>query len=144
MGKRLVELTAKDWRYLAIALSELAFARLRHACVPAGAIVADLKTRNGAAPRRFRSPQVDAQHLAWAIGAVAGRVPFRADCLLRVMAAERVLRRAGLATEFHLGVAKDGADLRAHTWLTCNGEIITGGDASAYTPLISCNVETNA
>lgn len=137
MGKRPGELKGDDWRYLMIALRELARARLTHASTPAGTIVAGLRDRNNTPPSRARS-SIDLRQLSWAIGAVAERVPWRADCLLRAMAAERILRDAGHAPQFQLGVARGGEnELKAHAWLTCDGETITGGDWSAYTALIT-------
>ena len=69
--------------------------------------------------------------LSWAIGAAAARVPWRSDCLLQAMAADRWLRRCGMQPEFFLGVTKDaGGQLEAHAWLRCGDAMVTGADDS--------------
>jgi len=65
----------------------------------------------------------------------ASRVaPFRAVCLQQAVAASVLLRRRGLASEIHFGVARPdrssgqpGDSLTAHAWTTCAGETVTGG-----------------
>jgi hypothetical protein len=76
--------------------------------------------------------------VAWAIAAVAPRVPWRADCLPQALAADRWLRRHGVVPDFYLGVIKPkhGA-LEAHAWLSCNGRPITGGTGAAFTSLLT-------
>ena len=107
----------RDWRYLGIAVKELAIARLRHAIQPASQIILDLQHLATAEPRPTRVA-VDTQDLARrsrAIGHAAAIVPWRSDCLPQAMAAGRWLRRDNLRPEFHLGVAKDEAANCAHT-----------------------------
>lgn len=130
-----------DWRYLAIAVKELAIARLRHATRPTSRIIQDLQASSShsstvsSASGITLAPSTTAE-LAWrarAIGAAAAIVPWRSDCLPQAMAADRWLRRDNMNPEFHLGVAKDpGGQLRAHAWLTCAGMTVTGGDFSDY------------
>jgi hypothetical protein len=75
--------------------------------------------------------------LSWAIGAAAARVPWRSDCLLRVMAADRWLRRYGHEPEFFLGAAKvETGQLGAHAWLRCGDVTVTGGSGKEFTELM--------
>lgn len=131
-------MTGRDWRYLAIAVKELARARLRHVTSPAGRIVEALQAPppNAAAPVAVPDP-VDLQRRARAIATAARIIPCRSDCLLQAMAADRWLRRDRLLPEFHLGVTKDdNGELQAHAWLSCAGVPVTGGDGAAYVPLL--------
>lgn len=72
-----------------------------------------------------------------AIGRAARVAPFRAVCLQQACAAALMLRRRGLSTEVHFGVApQSGAPLSAHAWSVCHGVIVTGANAIAvHTPI---------
>ena len=75
--------------------------------------------------------------VAFIIPRVAARVPWRADCLVQALAAERWLASAGIATRLTLGVPRDKRpDFEAHAWLTAGDRIVTGGDVSGYVPLV--------
>jgi hypothetical protein len=125
-ARRAAGLSLLDWRYLAIALKELLLARIRHASQPVGKILRELQDKRKQSDGDTRG-EVDLMRLSWAIGAAAARVPWRSDCLLQVMAADRWLRRCGMQPEFFLGVAKDAAgQLEAHAWLRCGDAMVTG------------------
>lgn len=118
-----MEISLAALRYVLVAIKELALARISHATRPSSAILRELQS----APLR---PQLnlwddkkngELQRIAWAISAAASRVPWRSDCLLQVMAANRWLRRIGIHPQFNLGVSKDRfGQFKAHAWLTCN------------------------
>lgn len=123
-----------EWVYLAIAVKELFVARVRHRFQPMGQILRELQE---AGPPSRRRAEVDLARLSWAIAAAAPRVPWRSDCLLRVMAANRWLRRSRLPSEFFLGVQKDDQrGFAAHAWLRCNGNMISGGQGEEFATLI--------
>ena len=138
--RRAGQLSLNDWRYLAIAVKELAIARFRHAARPTSRIIQDLQARSAhstdvsSAPGTAMPPNTaDLACRSRAIGYAAAIVPWRSDCLPQAMAADRWLRRDQMTPEFHLGVAKDeGGQLRAHAWLTCAGLTVTGGDISDF------------
>jgi hypothetical protein len=66
--------------------------------------------------------------VAWAVKAVACRVPWRAVCFHQGIAAQQMLCRAGIAAELHYGVAKSlEKGLEAHVWVTANGQAVVGG-----------------
>ncbi len=74
--------------------------------------------------------------VAFMIPRIAARVPWRADCLVQALAAERWLTSAGIATRLTIGVPKEKRpQFEAHAWLTAGGRIVTGGDVSGYVPL---------
>lgn len=130
-------LSPADWYYIATATKELLFARLRHAVRPAQEIVVELhRSANSQKSLRPASPLVLGR-VAWAIRAAANRVPWRSDCLLQVMAADRWLSRAGHTRQFFLGANFDIQDaFSAHAWLTCNGFLVAGFSDGVFVPLI--------
>lgn len=132
---KLRRLSLGDWLTLAIAGKELLIARMRFAIAPTGRIINSLKNapQNG----NDAAGSCNAARVSWAINAVAVRVPWRADCLLRTMAADRWLRRGGERPQFFLGVAKDGEAFHAHAWLLCHGVSVTGGDGDEYTEIVA-------
>lgn len=83
-------------------------------------------------------PRQRVELVAWAIGAAACRVPWRADCLVRARAAQRWLAALGVPTELSIGVRKDETGrFGAHAWLTFEDEVIIGGDVTPYTLLLT-------
>lgn len=76
--------------------------------------------------------------MSWAIAAAATRVPWRADCLIRAMAAARWLRRQGAGWKLSIGVRRE-ADCRlgAHAWLTAADLVVTGDlpDLDTFRPI---------
>ena len=74
--------------------------------------------------------------VAFVVPRVAARVPWRADCLVQALAAQRWLRRKGIPTTLHVGVPKEiPSEFEAHAWLIQGDTIVTGGDIERYTPL---------
>ena len=135
-AKRAAGLSLLDWRYLAIAIKELLVARIRHATQPVGKILRELQDTRMQSDGDTRG-EVDLLRLSWAIGAAAARIPWRSDCLLQAMAADRWLRRCGMQSEFFVGVAKDaGGKLKAHAWLRCGDAMVTGADDRNFTNLM--------
>jgi len=72
-----------------------------------------------------------------AVRRAAKIAPFRAVCLQQALAAAVMLRRRGLRTEVHFGVAKlDDIPLAAHAWSVCRGVVVTGESGmERFTPL---------
>ena len=133
---RLFRLTPADCLYLVIAIKELGLARRRFVRADARAILISLQQVK-AAPALEKRPQLDLSRVSWALNAAGARVPWRADCLLRAMAADRWLRRHGHRPRFFLGVKTGGeASLDAHAWLECDGTSIVGGDGSGDVRLL--------
>lgn len=132
---KLRRLSFADWLALAIAGKELLLARFRFAIAPAGRIVNRLKD----APQDGvdAAGPCNATRVSWAVNAVAAHLPWRADCLIRAMAADRWLRRRGEHPQFFIGVAKDGEAFRAHAWLRCHGVMVTGGDSAEFTEIVT-------
>ena len=132
-------LTSGQRRDLAVAVVELLRARIRLAVVPTERLLGQLRSA-GSAPQPVSKTSAGDERLeaiAWAIAAAGRRVPWRADCLVQAIAADRWLKRIGLVPEFSLGVMKteDGV-LRAHALIRCNNVTVTGNGLDGFSVLI--------
>ncbi|WP_052766028.1 lasso peptide biosynthesis B2 protein [Aurantiacibacter gangjinensis] len=75
--------------------------------------------------------------VAFAMPRVAARVPWRADCLVQALAAQRWLAAKGIATQLVIGAQRgDGKPFGAHAWLTYGEHVVVGGDIDGYAPLV--------
>jgi Transglutaminase-like superfamily len=129
-------ITIADWRLLAIAVKELAFARFRHASLPTMKIIAG-SPGSQAQSLNKKSGALDVARVSWAVGAASRRVPWRADCLVQAMAAKRWLGRHGITTECLIGVDKDAEGaLISHAWLMCGDRLITGSGYEGFHVMI--------
>jgi len=136
---RAVQLTLSDWRYLATASVELFEARYRFATNSPKRILQGLQEQSSPSPREHlgHPATIDVERVSWAVTLAAHYVPWRSDCLIQVMAADRWLRRHGVCADFHLGVAKDvDGGLKAHAWLRYGNLTVTGGRYDEFAPLI--------
>ncbi len=131
-----------EWLDLARAAAELAFARVRLGRESAEDLLAGITSDSAATPSLpGTAVALRVQRVANAIGRASSRVPWRSDCLVRALAAQRWLCRMGVATKLFIGVrATSIGGVDAHAWLTCGDVVVTGGDISPYTPLVSPGV----
>ncbi|TFI57220.1 lasso peptide biosynthesis B2 protein [Sphingomonas parva] len=118
------------WRGLLLlgeAVVAVALASLSVRLLPFRRVVADR------APRPVRAAAtIDLRRLRWAVDAAARRVPWRAVCFQRAVALRAMLRRRGIASVLHYGIAHEGPDrLKAHVWLSVAGQVVIGGEAAA-------------
>ena len=130
---RLHRLSAADWLLLGEALPTLVWASLAIAFRPFRRVAAAASQ-----PRQHaRNPDARAaRKIAWAVDAWARRVPWRAVCFQRGLAAHRMLRRRGYDSVLHYGVAQeDLKGLSAHVWVTLAGQPVIGGEEA---PQFSC------
>jgi hypothetical protein len=141
LSKTVAALTLQDWIYLVIAVRELIIARVRYATRPSARIVLELQDDFADSGP---IAEVDLQRLSWAIGAAAGVVPWRSDCLPQAMAARRWLRRSGVRSQFFIGVKKQGEHVVAHAWLNCGEFTVTGGVCQDFVTLIEPNNTVDA
>ena len=98
-----------------------------------------LVARLAADKRSEESRVIPAAKLAWAVGAVARRIP-AASCLTQALALHVLCRRNGHPTDVQIGVNRDERNsFRAHAWVESDGEILIGrlADLSAFLPLPS-------
>ena len=114
------------------AATALLRARLMLASSSPKLVMARLQAHNGP-PGNEHAAEADRAWLrdaAWAIQGMAPRLPWRTDCLVRVLAAERLVRRRGLVPRINFQAGRDAAGrFEAHAWLQCGGIAISGGPA---------------
>lgn len=79
--------------------------------------------------------------VSFAVSLMGARAPWRSDCLVQALAAERWLRGKNIATQLHIGVRKQMPhEFEAHTWLKVGDEVVTGGDIAGFVPFIASDV----
>lgn len=66
--------------------------------------------------------------IALAIDRMRWYLPWQSNCLVRAVAAHRMLSRRGIPHTLYIGMAKsvDGA-FEVHAWLRCGSRVVTGG-----------------
>lgn len=75
---------------------------------------------------------------------VAARLPWRANCLVQVVAAQRWLRRYDIASHIFIGATKGaGGEFLAHAWLKHGDTIVTGSEISAFQTLLDSHTGGN-
>ncbi len=85
-----------------------------------------------------------AKEWAWALNAVARRLPWTATCLMQALACQYGLRRYRVPATVYLGVAAGQPDeggrclFDAHAWLCCGDHILTGAQEAARFKPIAC------
>lgn len=67
-----------------------------------------------------------ARAVGWSVRLMASKAPFRAVCLQQGVAAKMMLRRRGIPSALHFGVAPNVTGLEAHAWLDTSGAKVTG------------------
>lgn len=111
----------------------LSRARLTLLRQPIGEVIAMLQTT----PAEAHNNATLAQRVSWAIRGAARILPFRTDCLIRSIAAHRVLHRYNINVEFHLQAGNDAAaGFQAHAWLESSGVEVAGQPHSGIGSLI--------
>ena len=106
----------------------LAFVPFRH--------VAKHGVRAGGRPARTRDEVMPVRR---AVRRAARNVPWRAMCFEQGLATHVMLRRRGLSSVLHYGVAREQGEargLRAHVWVTSGEQMVVGGEvAGEFTEL---------
>lgn len=132
--RKLMRLNARELTAIATACRLLARARLDLARRPVRLVLEDLASP----PSQLPLSGNQAKLVSWAIAAAATRVPWRADCLIRAMAAARWLRREGAGWKLSIGVRREpDGRLGAHAWLESGGVVVTGNlpDLDTFRPI---------
>jgi hypothetical protein len=93
-------------------------------------------------PRLRRKPHLAARagadpvRIGWAV-CVASRFVPRPTCLVRALAAHRLLAAHGHDSDLRIGVAKAGAaGFAAHAWVECGGAVLVGQTDAEYSVLV--------
>jgi len=77
-----------------------------------------------------RRIDVTPEDCVWAVDFAAQRVPWRAMCIQKGLAVQRLLRRAGVDALLHYGArrATDSGELQAHVWVSVADQVVIGGE----------------
>jgi hypothetical protein len=112
---------------------ELFIARIRLRSTEISEILATQPVIPEASDRIPCQPSDLIDRVAFAIPRSASRVPFRSDCVVQALAAQRWLARFGIPARLTFGVLPHRTgDFEAHAWLEAGGRVVTGGDISGY------------
>jgi hypothetical protein len=128
-AQRLLHLGGANQRALAEAFVSLAAASIAIKMLPFRRTVELMGLR----PANFGANQADRNRIVaqcrWAVRSWADRVPWRAVCFQRGLALHMMLRRRGIPSVLHYGVAQNLEEgLRAHVWLSVDGKPMLGGE----------------
>lgn len=83
--------------------------------------------------------------VGWAVTRVAAYFPLSARCLAQALAARAMLRRRGIGSVMHVGVARSGAaSFEAHAWLQAAGVEVTGYPVPPHLREIGCLLSDGA
>lgn len=136
--KAMIGLSPSTWLDLLRGTFELALARYRLGTQHPKQLLERARQLGQPTTMPPRETHAIAARVAFAIPRVAARLPWRSDCFIQAMAAQRWLQHSGIASTLTIGTRKDQSGaFQAHAWLTYNDQIITGGDISGYVPLIT-------
>jgi hypothetical protein len=126
--RKFLRLSALDRRLLLESAGLQGLVRLALWCMP-------VRTLHRVPQPVRREPRKPLSRLIWAVNAASRCIP-RSTCLVRALAAQRLLARHGYPSTLHLGVARTPAGLDAHAWLDHAGITLIGAaDPDRYTPL---------
>lgn len=119
------------------AVLELGLARLQHLHLVPSRIQALNREVAGLGETGPTNQEAIVDDVAFVIPRVAARLPWRSDCLIQAMAAQRWLKSKGICSSISIGVTKpaDG-EFSAHAWLKFGDRIVTGGDITPFSPLL--------
>lgn len=135
LTRRLFSLPARDVVDMLVAQAYLLGARWAVLTRPKGTL---LHPMDGTATAGNQAASERLPRLALAVNRAASYGLFRPTCLVRAVALERMIRRAGAgAAVVRVGVRMHGERLLAHAWIEQDGRVI--GDepdrVSLFTPL---------
>jgi hypothetical protein len=97
--------------------------------LPFPRVVAAPRVRSRGGERQGEVVRARAAVRAW-----CRRVPWRALCFESALALRAMLARRGIPSTLHYGIAREDSQLKAHVWLSVEGEAVIGG---AEAPLFS-------
>ncbi|HVL79374.1 MAG TPA: lasso peptide biosynthesis B2 protein [Sphingomicrobium sp.] len=142
MFAKAAKLGIGEWRDVGRAVIELAIARAWMAFADPEKLLATAAPSGGAADDCASDHDVAlVRRVSVAIGRAGARVPWRSDCLVQALAAQRWLRLGGVQSDLFIGVRPaNGEGVDAHAWLVSSGSVVTGGDVSGFTPLVTPDV----
>ena len=91
----------------------------------------------GGERRRGAESPANAGAIVQAVDRAARRLPWRLVCIHKGLAVHWMLRRRGLPSRLHYGIAGGDNHLTAHVWVSLGGEILIGGAEAASHALVA-------
>ncbi|HYJ81678.1 MAG TPA: lasso peptide biosynthesis B2 protein [Allosphingosinicella sp.] len=86
-----------------------------------------------------RAERQAALDVGWAVTRIAAYFPTSAQCLAQALAARAMLRRRGIPSLMHVGVARSqDVPFEAHAWLEAEGVGVTGYPVPPHLREIGC------
>jgi Transglutaminase-like superfamily len=137
--RRLRRLSAADWMMIPRAWAAVIAARAGLLMVPF-ARVRDWADAPGRETDCVRDQEALAARVGRTVAAASACVPGGRNCLVRAIAAQRIMRVLGLPGELRIGASKGPAgELAAHAWVECAGRMVIGGafEPGRYATLFS-------
>ena len=131
-------MTTSDRRLVIEAALGLAIARIAIIGLPLRRLgwLASRPVRRPEPPPPARADTI--RRTRWAIGACAGRVPWRALCFEQGLAAQFLLRRRGIPAVLYVGAALDDqGGVAAHVWVRDGAVDVVGGETSGRFRLLT-------
>ena len=129
-------LSTSERRLFWSAFVQLGLARWSLGRKPFLELVAGLHRVTGKGDSQVDSDSLDtgqavlAEDIGRAIGRAANQLPWNSSCLVRVLAAQRMLQARGVPGAFCIGADKgreeEQVDFAAHAWLVSGGRFVTG------------------
>lgn len=137
MLSKLLHLSNADRLLLAQTLLLLGSIRIGLRLLPFTCLV---RTLDRLTPRNEQRGQrrMTSADVVWAVDVISRHFPWCGTCLTRALAARILLARRGYQTELHIGVARQGDELKAHAWLESSGDVTLGSleaSSSEFVPL---------
>jgi hypothetical protein len=124
----------RDYLLLAEALAAVAAASAAIKAMPFKR-VGRFASRPPARPRPAEPGEIES--LRRAVLAWARRAPWRVVCFQQALSLQILLRRRGIASTLHYGIAQEDT-LKAHVWLSVGGETVIGGEEAPRFREIAC------
>lgn len=83
------------------------------------------------------APNHHVQIIANVVNGLSLRTPWKSTCLVKVIAAHKMLVRRGVPHVLHFGVQKKSTlEIKAHAWLSVSNKMIIGGEnAEGFTEI---------
>ncbi|WP_455718315.1 lasso peptide biosynthesis B2 protein [Anaerosporobacter sp.] len=70
--------------------------------------------------------------ISHAVNRVCSKTPWKSQCLVRALTAQRLLIKYKIHSTLYLGVGKEEGKMVAHAWLRCGKYYLTGGTGKEY------------
>lgn len=129
---RLARLGWRDHLILIEALLALAVASISIRLLPFRRVARIASGRHTESGITKSADEDEVSRLCWAVDVWSRRVPWRAVCFQRGLAAHLMLRRRGLGSILHYGIARPehSEALATHVWISLDGRLLLGGKES--------------